>query len=322
MVAISVFAEAAFDIIAGITKGDLVISGVQIRDVASGKIKYVLDGADGLRLEDFQSPSLPDLGPLTDALSPQQWANAITVAQNAGLTVDLNRVEEKINQIARQLDGMDRKLSSIGAKVDLVLAGIRSDAMSRLLSAKNAAITAIRKDNQTSLIQATKEVEHAARQILAQALHLVEVEENGLPVALRCPDALAELLNSGADAMLSASVLHLALDEPDAAAALMRELIAAIEKIRHRLRQAFIDPELTLRRVEAKLASFAQISAAADALKTIHHWAETRTLLLAAGAIEGKPLALEFTPPSATPALRFVEVPESFAESPATPKPA
>jgi hypothetical protein len=84
MVAISVFAEAAFDIIAGITKGDLVISGVQIRDVASGKIKYVLDGADGLRLEDFQSPSLPDLGPLTDALSPQQWANAITVRRTPG----------------------------------------------------------------------------------------------------------------------------------------------------------------------------------------------------------------------------------------------
>lgn len=313
MLAISVFAEAALDIIAGITKGDLVVSGVQIRDVATGRIKYVLDGADGLRLEDFQSPNLPDLGPLTDALSAQQWMSAITVAQNAALAVNLKRVEEKIDQIAHQLDGMDKKLSNIGAKGDLVLAGIRSDAISRLLSAKNAAVTAIRKDNQTSLIDATKEVEHAARQILFQAVHLVEVEENGLPVALRSPDLLADLLNSGADAMLSASVLHLALDEPEAAAALMRELIAAIEKIRHRLRQAFTDPELTLRRVEAKLTSFAQISGAAEALKSIHQWAETRTLLIEAGAIEGKPLALEFAPPNAMPALRFLEVPESSA---------
>ena len=308
MVAISISADKAFDIIARLTKGELAISGIQIRDVVTGQIRFVLDGADGLRLEDFPSFNLPDLGPLTEALSPQQWTNAITVAQSAGLAVDLKRVEAKIDQIARQLNGMDQKLSRIGATVDLVLAGIRSDAINRLLSAKNAAVAAIRKGNQTSLIEATKDVEHAARQILAQSLHLVEVEEGGLPVALRCPDLLAELLRSGADAMLAASALHLALDQPDVAAALMRDLTAAIEKSRHRLRQAFLDPELTLRRVEAKLASYGHITAAANALKQIHQWAETRTLLIEAGAFDDKPRMLDGSATPAPPALRFLAV--------------
>jgi hypothetical protein len=40
--------------------------------------------------------------------------------------------------------------------------------------------------------------EQAARDILAQARHLISVEHAGLPVALRCPRELADLATSAA----------------------------------------------------------------------------------------------------------------------------
>ena len=285
MPAISITADAALDIVRQLAGGDLEVHGILLRDVAGKKFRYILRGFENIPADIGKLPDLAPLEPLRVALNATQLLQIVSVAQNAAIAASLRRIEGRLDAIERRLIGVEGRLTRLQTTANLMLAGMRSSPVNRLKAAKTAAVTAFRRGDTTALIAAAQSAEHAARDILDQAQHLVRIEEDGLPVALLLPGEHQDILSSAADAMLAASAMLLALDRPDAAAQLIHDTADAIELMRSRLSNRLRDPELFLRRAKADFPPDADLLAAARMHRDTLLWCRGRAVMIEMGLI-------------------------------------
>src|SRR4051794_2749103 len=102
---------------------------------------------------------------------------------------------------------------------DPLLEAMRSGPASLLKAASTAAVKARRHSDSTALIAAGNHVQQAFHDLLAQATHLVHVEEDGFSVVLLAPDALRDLASAVSDAAAVSSI-WVALGEQRPAAAI------------------------------------------------------------------------------------------------------
>lgn len=308
MTSIPMTSPAGVEILSKVTSGEFEAYGIMIRETASKKIRYYLLGLQDFPVDASKLSELPALAPLRAAISVQQLLGVIAGAQNAATAATLKRIEGKLDAIDRRLDGIEHRLTGIETNVKLVLGTTRDAPISRLKAAKNAAVTALRTGNTTALIGATKDAEQAARDILAQARHLVSVEYGGLPVALCCPREMADLASSAAEAMLAASAMHLSLGGGATAANVMHEVANTIEHIRSVLGRRLSDPELMLRRIEVELAPYYDLEEAASQLRESQEWTSARAVMIEAGVFGPEPSRVEFEAVAPVGGIEFLEV--------------
>jgi hypothetical protein len=256
MATISIAAAAAQDIFRRIASGELEIHGILLRKCSTKKFSHILRGLENVSSELATSGGASPLAPLEAVMSVQKLLGVIAIAQNAAAAASLKRIEGKLEE-------MDRRL-----------------VVSRLRAAKNAAINAVRSNDKTALIFAANNAEQAARDLLAQAIHLVRVKEDAIPVALLAPRELADLTNSAAEAMSVASALHIALGSDDVASRLLHETADAIEGARRVLQNSLSDRELMMRRIASGLASDREIADAAIRLRDDQHWTRARAIMI------------------------------------------
>lgn len=269
---ISLTAAAGLDICRRIASGEFEVAGIQVREAGSKKIRYILPGFENLPADRAFLDGLPPLAPLRQAIGITQLLNVVVIAQNAATALSLKRIERDLTEIKRSLDGIVERLRRLGAKVDLIVEGMRSSPLNRLESAVTAAVTAHRHGERSALIVAMGEADRAARDIRSQAQHLVGVvDEYGLPWALTVPDELANLIASAARATCTASSLHLALNQRDAAEKMLRETADTFEAMSKRLHSALTDPELILRRLANDSGNDEKIIGAGLALRRALH---------------------------------------------------
>ncbi len=314
MNSISITADAGTKILSQLMSGELYVFGIEIRETASKRIRYHLQGLQDFPADASKIAELPALAPLRAAISVQQLLGVIAVAQNAATAATLKRIEGKLDAIDQRLDGIEHRLTGIETNVKLVLGAMRDFPISRLKAAKNAAVTALRTGNTTALIGATKDAEQAARDILAQARHLVSVEQSGVPFALRCPREMADLVSGAAEAMLAASAMHLSLGSGTTAANVMHEVANTIEHIRSVLGRRLSDPELMLRRIEGELAPYYDLEEAASQLRESQKWTRARALMIEAGVFGPEPSRVEFEAVAPVGGIGFLEVEHRPAE--------
>src|SRR5271166_709536 len=198
MPVISLAAEASQDIMRRIAEGSLKIDGIIVRD-AKGPFRYILRGLENLPKDASQLSALSALEPLRAAMTLQQILQVVSIAQNAAVAVSFHRIERRLEDIENRLSGIENRLTKLQSKTSLILNAVRSSPVNRLKGAKTAAAIALKNGDRTALTGAAQAAEHAARDILDQARHLVRVEEDGLAVALRMPQELADLVASAAD---------------------------------------------------------------------------------------------------------------------------
>lgn len=291
---ISIIAEAGLDIIRRLAAGELEVHGILLRDTAGKKFRYILRGLESLPGDPAKIVSLPPLEPLRSALNATQLLQVVTVAQNAAMAASLRRIEASLARISQQLDGIEVRLIRIDTRQQLILEAVRSGAASRLMAAKTAAVVAYQSRERTALISAGQNAEHAAREILAQAKHLVRVHEDGIPVALLAPIELADLSDAAADAARVASAIWIALDAREPAKLLMAETADELETMRRQIAAVLQDPELSMRRASANLGTDDHVMTAGRRLQTAQQSARARQMMIASGTLAGDPQRLEF----------------------------
>ncbi len=293
MNAISFTAEAGLDILHRLATGELEVHGILIRDAAGKKFRHILRGLEELPADAADVFGLPPLERLHAVLNATQLLQMVTVAQNAAVAASLRRIEASLARIGQRLDGIETRLIRLQTGQMLLLEATRSAPASRLASAKTAAVVALRSGDRTALTIAGQNAEHAARDLLAQAKHLVRVEEKGLPVALLLPVELADLSTAAADAARAASAIWLSLDAREPARWLMAETANELAVMRSKLAAALLDPELTLRRLSSELGSDADLISAGQRLKIAQHEARGREMMIASRQLLPDPKCLE-----------------------------
>ena len=281
MTIILIAADAAQSILARIASGELEVVGILLRRTKDKTFSHILRGAEQLGSEAVSETS--PLAPLRGAMSMQQVLGLVAVAQNAAAAASLKRIEAKLEEIEQRLIGIEARLGNIEGTMSLILAANRDAPTSRLRAAKGAAINARRSNDRTALIMAAKDAEQAGRDLLSQAVQLIRVTQNGVPVGLLHPRELADLVHGAAEAMSIASAMHIALGSRDIASDLMHNTADAIEDVRKKLRTFFADSEFMMRRIETKLASDSEIAAVAALLRENQHWTRGRAVLIDAG---------------------------------------
>lgn len=285
MPAISMAAEAAADILRRIRSGELQISGIQIRESESKKIRYILRGLENQSLDPSTILSTPPLQPLQAAIGLTQLMSAISIAQNAAITMSLKRIEAKLAAMDKRLDRMEGRLQQIDAKLDLMIQAFRSKPASKLRTALNSAEAARRLRNENVAALAAKDADEASKDIIAQARHLTVVEVDAVPVALMAPREIADLVAAGANAATVASSMYLGLGQSEIGGRILRDAADEIRAMRLTLARRLSDPEFLIRRFKAKIASDKDIIAAAASLRYEEEGLRNRAVLIDAGLI-------------------------------------
>ena len=306
---ISYTAEFAGEIANRIRDGSLQVDGIMLRDTG-GKIRYILRGFENLATDASQFPEA--LQSLQSAMTTQQILRAVSIAQNMATAASIQRIERQLEQIGQRLNHIDQRLVLVEIKSSLILDGMRSGPLNRLKGAKTAAIVAYRNSDATALTGAALSAEHAARDILDQAKHLVQREDGGLPAALHLPQELGDLVSSAVDAAEVASAILVALRQPDLAASLLKEMAIEIKQMRQRLAVCFADPEFLFRRtfLDATLDPL-QIDTGRQ-LRDASNRLEWRQLLITLGVICSDPQRKELEIVSGQQEIGFQPVPEAF----------
>ncbi len=307
---ISVTAEAGLDIIRKLASGELEVHGILLRDSAGKKFRHILSGFEDLPADPAKLGNLPPLEPLRAALDVTQLLQVVSVAQNAAMAATLRRIESRLGAIENRLAGIELRLGRLQTSQTLTLEAMRSQPLARLKAAKVAAVVALQHQDRTAMIAAGKEAQQAFHDLMDQARHLVRIEEDGLPVALRLPDELADLSESAADAAYVASAIWMALDSRDAAAEVTRESAEGLQAIRRRLHAVYSDPEFLLRRMKADAGRDDALLLAGRRLEGAMHASLGRSVMIERGLIAAEPgaLSLERIRPSAQPS--FIPLPD------------
>ena len=286
MPAISIAADAAADILRRIQSGELEVYGIQVREAASKKIRYLLRGLENQSLDPTTILNTPPLQPLQAAIGITQLLGAISIAQNAAIAMTLKRIEAKLAAIDAKLDRMEGRLREIDAKLDLVIQAFRSQPVNKLRSALNSAEAARRLRQESFGALAASSADEASKDIISQARHLTTVEIDAVPVALISPKELIDLVSAGANAASVASSIYLGLEQRAIGVRILRDAADEVARMRQTLARRVSDPETTLRRLKARMASDAEILAAAKALSHEERWLRGRADMIDAGLIE------------------------------------
>ncbi|MBS5905147.1 hypothetical protein [Roseomonas mucosa] len=307
---VSVTADAGLDILRQLASGELEVHGILLRDTIGKKFRYILRGLEDLPADPASINSLPPLDPLRSALNMPQLLQAVTIAQNVAMAASLRRIEASLTRIESRLGGIEARLTRIETQQTLLLSGTRSAPASRLVAAKTAAVIALRAGDRTALIAAGQSAEEAARDLTAQARHLIRVQENGLPIALIVPAELADLSEAAADASRVASAIWLTLDARNAAKQLMAETADGLEAMRRQLAAALRDPELAIRRAAAPLGTDADLATAGKRLQAALYETRGREQMILAGLLVSDPSGLEFEKAEAAQGLSIHPLPD------------
>ncbi|WP_439578953.1 hypothetical protein [Elioraea sp.] len=306
---ISITAEAGRDICSRIASGELEVAGIQVREAGSKQIRYILRGLENLPADRTVLDGFPPLAPLLQAIGITQLLGVVAVAQNAATALSLRRIERDLAEIKRSVDGTVEMLRRFLPKVDLITEGMRSSPLNRLESSVTAAVTAHRHGERSALIGAMEGADWAAREIRSQAQHLVDVVDHcGLPWALTVPAELANLIASASRATYTASSLHLALNQRDAAEKMLRGTVGTIERMRSQLHSVLTDPELMLRRLANDRGNDGEIIAAGKALRDALHICRGREMMIRQGLISSDPERVAFERVEPVQDVGFVEI--------------
>jgi hypothetical protein len=305
---ISVTAEAGLDILRKLASGELEVHGILLRDAAGKKFRYILRGFEDLPNDMARLGDLPPLEPLRSAMSMTQLLQVVSVAQNAAIAASLRRIEARLTAIEDRLTDIQGRLTRLQTAQRLTLDALRTQPVSRLKAAKAAAVVALQHKDRTALIAAGKDAQQAFHDLLEQARHLVRIEEDGVPVALRLPVELADLCESAADAGYVASAIWIALDNQHSAATVMRESAEALEAMRRKLASVLGDPEFLLRRMKADEGCDAELQTAGRRLESAMQWSIGRALMIEQGLIAASPDHLSLERAEAVSQLTFVPV--------------
>jgi hypothetical protein len=312
MISISITAAAGLDIIRRISSGELEIYGIQIRDVATKQIRYVIRGAENFPRDLDTLGDVPSLASLRAALNTTQILQLVAIAQNAAAAMSMRRIERRLEAVENQLSGIEERLRQSQVTDLLILDGQRAEPVSRLKAAKSAAIAALRHQDKNALISAAQGAEQAAHDLLAQTTQLIHRGDRGLPAAILYPNDLANLAESTVEAACIASAMWLALGKSeDIAYSLMRTTSEALSRIRHQISAALSNPDLLLRRTEMDSAQHATLREAGLRLKNAVLQASGRTEMIRLGLVNNDLLGGEFERLVPASQLTFLPVSES-----------
>lgn len=302
---ISVTAEAGLDIIRKLASGELEVHGILLRDSAGKKFRYILRGFEDLPKDAARLGDLPPIEPLRAAMSVTQLLQVVSIAQNAAIAATLRRIEARLDAIEGRLSDIQGRLTRMQTTQTLTLDALRTQPVARLKAAKAAAVVALQHRDRTALIAAGKDAQQAFHDLLEQARHLVRTEEDGVPVALRLPNELADLCESAADAAYVASAIWISLDSQHTAATVTRESAEALQSMRRKLASVLADPEFLLRRMKADEGRDDHILAAGRRLEAAMHCSFGRTLMIEQGLVSSDPeqMSLERVQPVSLPAF-------------------
>ncbi len=310
---ISVTAEAGLHIIGKLAAGELEVHGILLRDTAGKKFRYILRGFEDLPKDPARLGNLPPLEPLRAAMNVTQLLQVVSIAQNAAIAASLRRIEARLNAIEDRLSDIQGRLTRMQTAQTLTLDALRTQPVSRLKAAKTAAVVALQHRDRTALIAAGKDAQQAFHDLLEQARHLVRVEEDGVPVALRLPGELADLCESAADAAYVASAIWVALDNQHAAAAVTRESAEVLQSMSRKLASVLADPEFLLRRMKSDEGRDDVILAAGRRLEAAMHGSLGRSLMIEQGLVGSDPEQMSLE--RVQPVSQLAFVPLSDAKS-------
>ena len=297
---ISVTAEAGLDIVRKLASRELEVHGILLRDTDGKKFRYILRGFEDLPKDAARLGDLPPLEPLRAAIGVTQLLQIVSVAQNAAVAASLHRIETRLVAIEERLADIQGRLTRMQTTQTLTLDALRTQPASRLKAAKAAAVVALQHRDRTALIAAGQHAQQAFNDLLEQARHLVRIEEDGVPVALRLPGELADLCESAADAAYVASAIWIALDNQHNAATVTRASAEVLHSIRRQLASVLADPEFLLRRMKADEGRDGELQAAGMRLRNAMQWSIGRALMIEQGLITRDPehLSLERVKPA------------------------
>ncbi|MCX7365418.1 MAG: hypothetical protein NTV97_26795 [Alphaproteobacteria bacterium] len=278
-------------------------------------MRNILRGFENLPRELERISDLPPLKSLQSVLQFSQILQVIEVAQNAAMAASLRRIEKCLDSIDGRLSHIEASLKRVGTRMSLVLESLRALPVSRMKAAKAAAVNALRLNDATAMIGAGKDMQQAFHDLIAQTWHMVRVEEDGLPLALRLPAELADLAEISAEAASAASAVWLALGDERAAAGLMREAADAIDAVRQKMAMTFMDPELLLRRIRADERQDIALIEAGDRLRNAGLWSIGRAVMIEQHLISADPSRLEFEQVVVGDGITFTPVVEEVLAS-------
>lgn len=308
MATIQFTAAAAADIISRLASGELEIHGLLLRNAAGKKFRYILRGFEDLPIEAGQLSDLPPLEPLRAAMSVQQVISLVGLVQNAALAATLKRIEGKLDRVQQQLSALEERLARVELQVILGFEDLRATPVGQLRSACNRALNARRDDDRGGLADAAKDVEMAARNLLAFSGNMVRVKQDGLPAALSAPADMAALAGGAALAMAEASSMQIALGSTDIAARTMHEVAEAVAHMRAQLARHVADPDALLCRMNPAHARDADVLAAAQVLRETQQWTRSRAVMIEMGLIQPGRQKAELEWSIRPPGLAFEEI--------------
>jgi predicted metal-binding protein len=313
---ISITANAGLEIIRKLASGELEVHGILLRDTEGKKFRYILRGFEDLPKDIARLGELPPLEPLRAAVNMTQLLQVISIAQNAAIAASLRRIEARITAIEDRLSDIQGRLTRMQTTQMLTLDAIRAQPVSRLKAAKTAAVVALQLRDRTALIGAGKDAQQAFHDLLEQARHLVSTEEDGVPVALRLPDELADLCESAADAAYVASAIWIALDSQHEAAKVTRETAEALRSMRRKLSTVLADPEFLLRRMKTDEGRDAALQAAGRRLQSAMQASLGRSLMIEQGLVAPDPEQISFERDQRVQELAFLPLPDTISGDP------
>jgi len=313
MDSISLTAKAGLEIIRKLASGELEVHGILLRDTEGKKFRYILRGFEDLPKDMARLGDLPPLEPLRAAMNVTQLLQVVSIAQNAAIASSLKKIEARITAIEDRLSDIQERLTRLQITQRLTLDAIRTQPVSRLKAAKAAAVVALQHRDRTALIGAGKDAQQAFHDLLEQALHLIRIEEDGVPVALRLPDELADLCESAADAAYVASAIWMALENQQAAMAVLRESAEVFERMRRKLSTVLADPEFLLRRMKSDEGRDGDLREAGRRLQSVMQASLARSLMIELGLVAPDPEQILFERVEHVQELAFLPLPDTIS---------
>jgi hypothetical protein len=312
---ISATAEAGIDILRKLASGELEVHGILLRDSNGKRFRYILRGFEDLRTNGEGPGDIPLLDSLQSALSNAQLLQIVSIAQNVAIAATLRRIEARLAAMEELLSDIQARMARIQTAQSLTLDSLRTQPVSRLKAAKTAAIVAMRHGDRTALIAAGKDAQQAFHDLLEQAKHLVRIEEDGVPVALRMPIELADLCESAADAAYIASSIWIALDSRQEAMTITNEAANALQSVRRKLGTVLTDPELLLRRMKLDEGLDDELQATGRRLQSAIQSLSGRAMMIEHGLVNADPKLASFEFIAPVRELSFVPIGETEMNS-------
>jgi hypothetical protein len=285
MTSISFTGDAAQKILAELDSGRSKLDGIQVREVATGKVRYLIRGLEHLPQEPEKLMANSVAQSLEAAIGMTQLLSAVSVAQNASIALSLRRMEKRLEAVEHRLTEMERRLAGMDQKMSALFAAMRAGPLSAIKTACSVSAVALHSGDRTAMLAEAGRAQDAARNILDQAHDLLRQRPESVPLALVRPGEVVELMHAAAEGMNLCSAIFVSLGSAGAAEGLLREVAGAIRDMRSAIWRELCRPELLMGTLTDKRASDPALRAAAEALRTEEKWLLGRAAMIGAGLI-------------------------------------